>query len=168
MLASHSNISKCNSIIWHTNLIVKQKKMFTFSVLIPILLPWCRMGKPQWRLCIHGRMVPKTYCVTLARMDMTGRTHLMSLSIWIDKFIVFNVIRGSVVWQSFLLGSWIFYYTVKSRHDVVNDDVNIKIYIAGQCLQVFFKFFYFYLTFESVSTPWHLFVLSLIKPTCLT
>lgn len=48
--------------------------MFRISVLIPFLFPCCRMGKPQWRLCIHGRMMPRNYSVTLVRLDMTRRT----------------------------------------------------------------------------------------------
>lgn len=72
-LASYSHIGKYASVIKDTNLMVNLKNNFIFSVLIPFLFLWCRMGKPQWRLCIHGRMVPRTFCVTLARMAMTSR-----------------------------------------------------------------------------------------------
>lgn len=48
--------------------------MFRIYVLIPFLFPCCRMGKPQWKPYIHGRMVPRNYSVTLVRLDMTSRT----------------------------------------------------------------------------------------------
>lgn len=45
------------------------------------LFPWSRMGKPQWRLCIHGRTVPRACCATLARMDVSSRTRLKLMSL---------------------------------------------------------------------------------------
>lgn len=64
------------------------KEMFRFSGTIPLLLfLCCRMGKPQWRLCIHGRMEPRTFSVILARMDVISRAQKPSVLVllgWIN------------------------------------------------------------------------------------